>query len=134
MASDLIERTVHEGGETRSRIDPGGGVSEVGGQEWDASEHAGPAGQESREGPPIIYSAPGGTAGWRACDALSSIGGVENGSISEIPAYTPNRWGDYSGVGIDPLDQTKVWVAGEYALNNGTGSSEWGTFIAEVGF
>ncbi len=49
-------------------------------------------------------------------------------------SYTPNRWGDYSGAGIDPVDQTKVWVAGEYALNNGSGSSEWGTAIAEVGF
>ena len=46
--------------------------------------------------------------------------------------YTPRRWGDYSGAGIDPSDPTKVWVAGEYAFNNGS-SSEWGTWIAEVG-
>jgi hypothetical protein len=32
----------------------------------------------------LTYSAPGGMAGWRACDALSNIGVIENGSISEI--------------------------------------------------
>ena len=58
VAPDLIERTRHGGSETRSGIGPGGGVAEAGGQEWHASEHAGPAGQESREGPPAIYSAP----------------------------------------------------------------------------
>lgn len=40
----------------------------------------------------------------------------------------PPRWGDYSGAGIDPADQTKVWVAGEYALIDST----WGTWIAEI--
>jgi hypothetical protein len=57
VAPDVIERTSHGGSGTRSGIDPGGGVAEAGGQEWHASEHAGPAGQESREGPPVIYSA-----------------------------------------------------------------------------
>jgi hypothetical protein len=48
-------------------------------------------------------------------------------------AYTPNRWGDYSGAGIDPSG-TAVWIAGEYALKNSSGSAEWGTWVAEVGF
>src|SRR5262249_16112455 len=43
--------------------------------------------------------------------------------------YTPNRWGDYSGAGIDPSGTT-VWVGGEYALADGT----WGTWIGQVGF
>ena len=58
VAPDVIERTAHGGSEKRSRIGPGGGVAEAGGQEWHASEQAGPAGQESREGSPVIYSAP----------------------------------------------------------------------------
>ncbi|MBI3779547.1 MAG: hypothetical protein HY278_00545 [candidate division NC10 bacterium] len=47
-------------------------------------------------------------------------------------SYGADRWGDYSGAGIDPSDPTKVWVAGEYAL--AAGGSEWGTWIAEVHF
>jgi hypothetical protein len=49
VASDLIERTAHGGSETRSRIDPSGGVSEVGAQEWHASEHAGPEGRNPKK-------------------------------------------------------------------------------------
>ena len=44
-------------------------------------------------------------------------------------AYLGNRWGDYSGAGIDSNDAT-VWVSGEYAF----GTNQWGTWIAEVGF
>jgi len=55
MAPDLIERAVYKGGD-EERVDLGGGVSEVGGQEWHASEHAGPAGQVPRERPPVTYS------------------------------------------------------------------------------
>lgn len=83
VASDMIERAARGGSETRSGIDPGGGVAEAGSQEWHASEHAGPAGQESREGPCQLFRS-GETAGWRACDALNNVGGVKNGSISEI--------------------------------------------------
>jgi len=45
--------------------------------------------------------------------------------------YGADRWGDYSGAGIDPSDQTTVWVAGEYALLP-AGGSEWGTWIAQI--
>jgi Transposase DDE domain group 1 len=37
------------------------------------------------EKPPVISSAPDGTAGWRGCNALCNVGGVKNGSISDIP-------------------------------------------------
>jgi hypothetical protein len=43
------------------RCDPGGGVSEVRGRGWQASKHAGSAGQASREGPAVTYSE---WAGW----------------------------------------------------------------------
>jgi len=39
-----------------------------------------------------------------------------------------NRWGDYSGAGVDPADQTVVWVAGEYEKSDGA----WGTWIARL--
>ena len=46
--------------------------------------------------------------------------------------YNPfdSRWGDYSSVAIDPSDQAKAWISGEYARVEG--GSEWGTWIAQV--
>jgi cell division septation protein DedD len=40
------------------------------------------------------------------------------------------RWGDYSGAGVDPSDESMVWVAGEYSTN-ATGTN-WGTWIAQA--
>src|SRR5580704_1509058 len=43
-------------------------------------------------------------------------------------------WGDYSGAGIDPTDQTAVWVAAEYSASVPTplATPNWGTWIAEA--
>jgi hypothetical protein len=49
---------------------------------------------------------------------------------SQLSFVNMLRWGDYSGAGIDPVDQTTVWVAGEYARVEG--GSEWGTWIAQL--
>lgn len=41
-----------------------------------------------------------------------------------------NRWGDYSGISIDPADSMTFWVFNEYALTRGTvsgGDGRWGT-------
>ncbi len=43
-----------------------------------------------------------------------------------------NRWGDFSGIGVDPADDTTFWVYNEYALTRGTADSRgedgrWGT-------
>jgi hypothetical protein len=48
------------------------------------------------------------------------------------PPGPRNRWGDYSGASLDPLDTAKAWVSSEYA---GT-SNEWSTWIGQfqVGF
>ncbi len=46
-------------------------------------------------------------------------------------AYNGTRWGDYSGAGVDPNDQTAIWVAAEYATGATTGLN-WGTSIAEA--
>ncbi|GAB4581727.1 MAG: hypothetical protein Fur0022_44770 [Anaerolineales bacterium] len=41
---------------------------------------------------------------------------------------TPYRWGDYTGMTIDPDGQT-FWYLGEYSKNTGTTSGRWGTYI-----
>jgi hypothetical protein len=48
-------------------------------------------------------------------------------------AYSSNgtRWGDYSGAGVDPADQTSVWVAAEYTTSTTIGLN-WGTWIAKA--
>jgi hypothetical protein len=40
------------------------------------------------------------------------------------------RWGDYSGAGIDPSDESAFWVAAEFAAA-GT-NVNWGTWIAQA--
>ena len=40
-----------------------------------------------------------------------------------------NRWGDYTGMTIDPDGET-FWYLGEYAKDNGY-STNWGTYIAK---
>lgn len=40
----------------------------------------------------------------------------------------PYRWGDYTGMTIDP-DGVTFWYLGEYSKNTGTTSGRWGTYI-----
>lgn len=42
---------------------------------------------------------------------------------------TPHRWGDYSGMTIDPDGQT-FWYLGEYSKDTGTFDGRWGTYIS----
>ena len=44
------------------------------------------------------------------------------------PINGKNRWGDYSGIGLDPKNNFRVWICGEWAdLNN-----QWSTWIGEI--
>ena len=47
-----------------------------------------------------------------------------------------NRWGDYSGMSIDPSDDATFWVFNQYAMTQGTdlggGLGRWGTVFAKV--
>lgn len=40
-----------------------------------------------------------------------------------------NRWGDYSGVAVDPADDTRVWMFAEYAASP---VNNWSTWIGQV--
>jgi hypothetical protein len=79
-------------------------------------------------------SSPGQYASVYASGQLAGASGTFGTPVllqAGASAYSPSsrRFGDYSGAAVDPDGQT-VWVAGEYALS----PSEWGTWIAEVGF
>ncbi len=41
---------------------------------------------------------------------------------------TRNRWGDYTGMVIDPSDDTTFWVMNEYATNSGVWDTRIGSF------
>lgn len=71
----------------------------------------------------------------------SLIDDYHNGSLAGGVATGRQRWGDYSQVSIDPEDNHKFWVIGEFAreYNNdagghigGSGGSRWGTYIAAI--
>ena len=42
-----------------------------------------------------------------------------------------NRWGDYSGIAVDPSDSRRVWMFGEYAASP---ANTWGTWLGQVTF
>lgn len=74
---------------------------------------------------------------------VSPVDDYHNGSKQGVPVPdgSRQRWGDYSAVSLDPNNSQNFWVIGEYADNwnnaggghpNGTGGSNWGTWIAEV--
>ena len=72
-------------------------------------------------------------AGRLAGDPLGTMGQGE----LEIVAGTGvqeggNRWGDYSTVSVDPVDNCTFWIAQEYVKN--TGSFDWDTRIAALTF
>ncbi len=53
-------------------------------------------------------------------------------------AYTafdpsPRRWGDYTGMTIDPDGET-FWYLGEYSKDTGTTNGRWGTYVGSFSF
>ena len=45
----------------------------------------------------------------------------------------PHRWGDYTGMTIDPDGET-FWYLGEYSKNTGNPNGRWGTYIGSFQF
>jgi hypothetical protein len=50
-------------------------------------------------------------------------------AYQQLDSIGRNRWGDYSGIALDPSSGS-VWVAGEWAK----ASNRWGTWIGELAF
>jgi hypothetical protein len=44
-----------------------------------------------------------------------------------------NRWGDYSGCMIDPMDDNSVWVSGEYSIVRGPANvGNWASWVTKI--
>lgn len=52
-------------------------------------------------------------------------------SYTSFETSAPRRWGDYTGMTIDP-DGVTFWYLGEYSKNTGTANGRWGTYIAAM--
>lgn len=73
-------------------------------------------------------------AGQTASESGSGILNIPETSILEgtLSSNGTNRWGDYSMMSVDPVDQD-FWFTTEYIAND-AGFSGWGTFISEMTF
>ena len=61
-----------------------------------------------------MFAHTGGATNW--CQRLWIIVGVDYYVRTfGIPGVDRNRWGDYSGISLDPVDETQFWVFGEFA-------------------
>jgi len=68
----------------------------------------------------------------RAMDpAFQASAALKAGAASyvQLDGFGRNRWGDYSGSALDPVDPTRVWVNGEFADSP---ANTWGTWVGEV--
>jgi len=54
-------------------------------------------------------------------------------TYSSFESSGPYRWGDYTGMTIDPDGRT-FWYLGEYSKDTGTSSGHWGTYIGSFSF
>src|SRR5437879_12168220 len=61
-----------------------------------------------------------------ALNTLQTENSIIEGAGSQLPNL--NRWGDYSGMSVDPVDDCTFWYTNEYLQANGT--FNWSTRIA----
>ena len=50
-------------------------------------------------------------------------------SYTSFESSSPRRWGDYTGMTIDPNGE-RFWYLGEYSKNTGNDYGRWGTYIS----
>jgi hypothetical protein len=67
--------------------------------------------------------------------ATDAAGTVQNSQVLragqdsyvQLDSSGRNRWGDYSGMALDPADDTSFWVYNEHAIAKGDTTGKWGT-------
>ena len=82
--------------------------------------------------PSIFYAGRQGTDPLNTLQAETQIKAGEI-TYTSFEASAPRRWGDYTGMTIDP-DGTTFWYLGEYSKNTGTTDGRWGTYIAAMSY
>lgn len=82
--------------------------------------------------PSIFYAGRQGTDPLNTLQAETQIKAGEI-NYTSFESSSPRRWGDYTGMTIDP-NGTTFWYLGEYSKNTGTSSGRWGTYIASMSY
>lgn len=54
-------------------------------------------------------------------------------TYTSFEGTAPRRWGDYTGMTIDPDGET-FWYLGEYSKDTGTTNGRWGTYIGSFSY
>ena len=82
--------------------------------------------------PSVFYA---GRQGGDPLNTLQAETQIKAGEINytSFETFSPRRWGDYTGMTIDP-DGTTFWYLGEYSKNTGTTQGRWGTYIASMSY
>ncbi len=71
-----------------------------------------------------------GYTGRLADDTLGTMSQGTNRLATGVSSSTSGRWGDYSALSVDPVDDCTFWYTNMYATNSGT----WNTQIASFKF
>jgi len=71
-------------------------------------------------------------AGRLSTDALGTLETETNVVIGDGVQTVTDRWGDYSGMSVDPTDDCTFWYTNQYLP--ATGNSNWSTFIVSFKF
>jgi hypothetical protein len=82
--------------------------------------------------PSVFYAGRQGTDPLNTLQAETQIKAGEI-NYTSFEVFSPRRWGDYTGMTIDP-DGTTFWYLGEYSKNTGTTQGRWGTYIASMSY
>ena len=73
-----------------------------------------------------------GLAGRKTSDPLSQLSDEVLVPINNNGSQTSSRWGDYSSMRIDPVDNCTFWYTTEYYMV--TASFDWSTQIVSAKF
>ena len=74
-----------------------------------------------------------GYTGRTPIDPTGSLEGEQLLNIGAGAQTSVNRWGDYSSMSIDPVDDCTFWYANEYLKSTGS-YTNWGTYILSFKF
>ena len=70
-------------------------------------------------------------------DVLEADALLKAGEANYVKTFggDSNRWGDYSGIAVDPANPTSIWMFAEYAESpSGALGGTWGTWFGQVQF
>lgn len=77
--------------------------------------------------------------GRRSTDPVNTLQGSANlqfgqGCYVRLDTVNRNRWGDYNGAAIDPVNSLRTWIFSEYAFGNSLncGVNSWRTHVGQV--